>query len=93
MQYNSKDSLQKIIRDAAFAGQLGVSLITPPILLAFFGWYISNKLGIGSWITVVFILLGLATSFAIAYNFYKKAQKRFFKDDKKDKSISFREHL
>ena len=87
------DSLQKIVKDIAFVGQLGVSLIAPPVLLAWLGWYISNRFGIGSWLTLIFILLGIATSFANAYNFYKKAQKKISKEEKKDESISFRDHL
>ena len=87
------NSWQKLIKDVAFASQLGLSLITPPVLLALLGWYISNRFGVGAWITIVFIMLGLATSFATAYGFYKKAQRRFEKDEKKDETISFRKHL
>ena len=87
------DQMQKLIKDIAFASQIGLSIITPPVLMALLGWYISNRFSVGAWITVVFILIGLATSFASAYRFYKRAQKRFEKHDNRSEDISFRDHI
>ena len=87
------ESLQKIIKEIAFVGQIGFSVMTPPVIMAVLGYWLSGKLGTGPWLTMVFILIGLATSAATGYSFYKKVMKRSEADDKKDRTISFRDHL
>lgn len=50
--------LQKLL----WLTQLGVSLVTPPLLCLFLGHLAQSKWGWGTWVMVAAILIGLAAS-------------------------------
>ena len=83
-------SWSKVIKGIALVGQIGISIITPPVVMALLGSWLSQKYGIGSWLTLVCIIFGLLAAASSGYSWYKK----FFspKADGKDKPVSFREH-
>ena len=75
-------SYMKIARLIAMFGQLGFTLITPPVVMALLAWWLQSRLGWGSWIMIVFLLIGLATSGVSAYQFYLRVMSNV---DKKDR--------
>lgn len=89
-------SLFKVVREAAVLGQLGFTLVTPPVLLALLGWWLTEKFGLGVWVMGLSILLGILTSAASAWKFWKKYQASVGKQaetaDEKDHSVVFYRH-
>lgn len=73
----------RILRLVASYGQLGFSLITPPVVMALVGWWLQSGFGLGTWAMLVCLLVGFASAAASARQFYlrvtaqeKKAQKK-----------------
>ena len=53
--------MQKLCRGIALVGQLGFSLITPPVALLWLAhWSARHKYQLGVWVTIVALILGLA---------------------------------
>lgn len=67
-------SLFRLAREVAVLGQLGFTLITPPVLMALLGWWITDRFGLGVWVMVLAIVLGLVTSAASAWRLWKHYQ-------------------
>ena len=77
----------KIAQLIAMFGQLGFSLITPPVVMALLAWWLQSRLGWGSWIMIVFLLIGLITSAVSAYQFYLKVMSTMEKTDREKEPI------
>ena len=75
--------MQKLCRGIALVGQLGFSLITPPVVLLWLAHLLQSKYGLGVWITIVALLLGLLTSASTALQFYRKLTAKKNKNDPK----------
>ena len=61
-------------------GQLGFSLVAPPVVLGFAGFWLSNRFDIGSWISWLFIAIGIMTSVSTAAGYYNDSKKKSEKD-------------
>ena len=77
----------KIAQLIAMFGQLGFTLITPPVVMALLAWWLQSRLGWGSWIMIVFLLIGLITSAVSAYQFYLKVMSTMEKTDREKEPI------
>ena len=64
--------MQKLCRGIALVGQLGFSLITPPVVLLWLAHWLQTKYQLGVWVTIVALILGLLTSASTALQFYRK---------------------
>ena len=64
--------MQKICRGIALVGQLGFSLITPPVALLWLAHWLQEKYALGVWITILALIVGLLTSASTALQFYRK---------------------
>lgn len=73
-------NLQKIVRSISMVGQLGFSIVTPPLVLVFLAKLAVDRLGWGLWVMVAAIVLGIVTSFCSA----RSLLRRFLKIDRKD---------
>lgn len=86
----------KIAQMIAMFGQLGFSLITPPVVMALLAWWLQSRFGWGSWIMIVFLLIGLITSAVSAYQFYLKVMSSMEKTDREkeptEKSVVYYRH-
>jgi len=60
----------QVLRLVATFGQLGFTLITPPVVMALLGWWLQSRFGLGTWVMLVAIVIGLLTSATSAYKFY-----------------------
>ena len=58
--------MQKLCRGIALVGQLGFSLITPPVVLLWLAHWLQTKYGLGVWVTILALILGLLTSYGFA---------------------------
>lgn len=80
--------LQKLL----WLTQLGVSLVTPPLLCLFLGHLAQSKWGWGTWVMVAALLIGLAASVCSAASFLRYCKKCSEKEGKGDKPIAFNNH-
>lgn len=62
----------KVVRAITLVGQLGFTLLTPPVALLLLAWWLQDRFGLGSWVMVVGLLFGLVTSGASAWRFWKR---------------------
>lgn len=88
----SREELNKIVKNLALITQLGLSFIMPTLLCVWLSWYLNMKKGVGLWIYIPGFILGLGSSFMTAYKFYLSVIAKE-KKEKKDKKVSFNEHL
>ena len=77
--------MQKLCRGIALVGQLGFSLITPPVVLLWLAHWLQTKYGLGVWVTILALILGLLTSASTALQFYRKLTAKKEKDNDKPK--------
>lgn len=73
--------MQKLCRGIALVGQLGFSLITPPVVLLCLAHWLQTKYGLGVWVTILALILGLLTSASTALQFYRKLTAKKGKDN------------
>ena len=86
-------SFFQLVRTAAVFGQLGFTLITPPVLMTLLGWWLNSRFSLGVWVIAVFLLLGLVTAGATARRLWKKYQSSMAgKDGAKDKPVMYFRH-
>jgi len=52
----------KILSLLMWVGQFGLSIIFPMLLFLYAGVWVQNRFGLGSWIMIVFGILGLLTT-------------------------------
>ena len=77
--------MQKLCRGIALVGQLGFSLITPPVVLLWLAHWLQTRYGLGVWVTILALILGLLTSASTALQFYRQltAKKEKYNDTPK----------
>lgn len=85
-------ALQQIIKGVMLVGQLGVTIITPPLVLTWLAHLAQTRLGWGSWVMVTAIVVGLITAFSSAYRMVRQLLADE-KQEKKPHGRSFNEHL
>lgn len=61
-----------ILRGISLVGQLGFTILTPPLLLTLLGGWLQSRFDLGSWIVIVCLLTGLLSAGAGACNFYRR---------------------
>ena len=62
----------KLLRGIVLVGQLGFTLITPPVVMALLADWLQNRFGLGTWVMLLAILVGLLTAGASAGTFYRR---------------------
>ena len=65
-------SWMKLVRTVTLLGQFGFTFITPPVVMGLLGWWLQDRFGLGVWVMLICLLLGLMTSFAGALRFYRR---------------------
>lgn len=89
-------SLFKLAKTISVLGQFGFTLITPPVLMALFGWWLTERFRLGVWVIVLTLLLGLITAGASAWRFWKKYQvsaaRNSKADDPEDRPVVYFRH-
>lgn len=85
-----REELNNIIKNVAFLGQLGLSLIMPILICIALCVFLTNRFNVGTWIFIPGFIFGLGASFMTAYKFYVAETKKSKKEEKK--TISFNNH-
>lgn len=86
----------KLVRTVTLLGQFGFTFITPPVVMGLLGWWLQNRFGLGTWVMLVCLLLGLMTSFANALRFYRRVMLQMGKkaeaEEPAEKPVVFYRH-
>ena len=72
----------KIVKLFAIFGQLGFSIVTPPIVLALGAYMLQRRFFLGNWVMILAIILGMLAAASSVYQFYR----RVLSSDKKKKA-------
>ena len=80
-----------ILKNISMLGQLGLNIIIPIILCVLLCWFLTNNVGLGEWVFIPGLILGIGGSFMSGYKFYLSESKKAKKDKDKNK-VSFNKH-
>jgi len=72
-------------------GQLGLNIIIPIIICVLGCWFLTDKLGVGEWVFIPGLILGLGSAFMSGYKFYLSESKKAKKDGS-DSKKAFNKH-
>lgn len=81
------------LKGLVWLSQLGISIVSPLILCLFGSVWLRNRYGLGSWLIVLGLLLGLLGSFSAGLTFYRNTvcvNQKTSKD--KPPLVGFNEH-
>ncbi len=84
--------LKEALHYISVYGQMGFTIVVPPVLLCLLGMWLRNKFGLGSWVILVAILVGLLSAFTTIYNLCMQFLAKSTKDSNKNRKISYRKH-
>lgn len=75
----------KVLKNLTFLSQFGLSLVLPMVLFVLGSVWLRERLGLGSWVTLVAILLGIGTWVPTVSSFarYMLAEAKKSEDGKK----------
>ena len=79
-----------ILKNISMLGQLGLNIIIPIILCGLACWFLTDKCGVGEWVFIPGLILGIGAAFMSGYKFYLAETKKAKKEDKK--KVSFNQH-
>lgn len=85
-------NVQKIMAGAMLIGQIGFSLITPPLVLIFLAHLLMTRCGWGLWTMVAAIVLGLGAGISSVVTTAKHLSDRE-KKNAPPKGVSFNDHV
>ena len=80
MKKNDKDerlltAMKREMRTMMPASSIGLVFVISIVIGALIGVWLDGKLGTKPWLTIFFIIIGVASGVKNAYMFYKKAEK------------------
>lgn len=84
-------SLERLARAISFVGQIGFSLITPPLVLIWLARLAQTKLGWGAWVMIVAIVVGLITGLTSVWRLARGFSES--EQSKPPKGRSFNDHI
>lgn len=70
-------SMYKLVQGITFVGQLGFMIVTPPLVLVYLAYQLQLRFGLGPWIMVLAILVGILSAISSTFStFYKMLNKK-----------------
>ncbi len=83
----------KLLKMVLIYTQLGFTLVTPPVVLLLLGWWLQSRLGLGTWVMVLCLAIGLVTAGTSAVQFFRNITKQSEKSEKKqNNTVNFHRH-
>ena len=84
---------QDLLKGAAYVTQFGFTIVCPPIVMAMLGLWLQKRFGLGSWVIMVFILIGLITAASSAWSFFRTLDRQEAKKEEGlSKKINYNDH-
>lgn len=87
------NQLTKIMQSILLVGQLGVSLVTPPLVLLWLAHLAQTRLGWGAWTAAAAIVVGLVTGFCSVWRTLAPLLRTRAAEREAPKGRSFNEHI
>ena len=84
-------SLTKVFESILLVGQIGFSLITPPLVFVWLAHLAQSRLGWGAWVMVAAIVVGILIGIASVYRTVLPLLKE--RGGEKPKGRSFNDHI
>ena len=84
-------SLERLARAISFVGQIGFSLVTPPLVLIWLARLAQTKLGWGAWVMLAAIVVGLITGLTSVWRLIRGFTKS--EEKKTPKGRGFNDHI
>lgn len=66
----------RLFKELTWLTQLGISLITPPLVLTWLCYWLNSRFAVGTWLIVVGLIVGLLVSVSTALSFYRRATRK-----------------
>lgn len=82
--------LMNIAKMVALYGQVGFTVVTPPIVMALLGHWLQRRFLLGGWVVLVCLVIGLAASASGAYGFYRRVRGKEKKE--KTETVTYYHH-
>lgn len=84
---------EKLLQGVALVGQLGFSVVTPPLVLVWLANRLVTRHGWGLWVVAAAIAVGLLSAGCSVYATAKRLLKRQSRPEEEAYGVSFREHV
>lgn len=84
---------QNLIRGISLVGQLGFTIITPPLVLVWLANRLVSNHGWGPWVLIAAIVIGLGCSVSGAWSFLRGLREQQKKKDGPQPGTSFNKHI
>ena len=85
--------IQTVAHAIAVVGQLGFTIITPPLVLVWLANRLVSNHGWGTWVLIAAILIGLGCSVSGAWSFLRGLREQQEKKDGPQPGTSFNKHI
>ena len=85
--------LRKALQDVSTFGQMGFTIVVPPILLCMLANWLKKRFDLGYWIILAAIVIGLLSAFTTIAKLCKYFLAKNTKENEKNRNISYQKHL
>ena len=84
--------LREALNYVSIYGQMGFTIVVPPVLLCLLGMWLRKKLNLGPWVILLAIIIGLLSAFTTIYKLCMQFLAKNTKEEDKNRKISYRKH-
>ena len=84
--------LREALNYISVYGQMGFTIVVPPVLLCLLGMWLRKRFGLGPWVILIAIAVGLLSAFTTIYKLCMQFLAKNTKEDDKNRKISYRKH-
>ena len=84
--------LRKALQDISAYGQIGFTIVVPPVILCMIANWARRRFGIGHWLLVAAIILGILCAFTSIYKICRAYLLKNTKENEENRKISYRKH-
>lgn len=80
-----QNSKWTVLKYLAYFTQFGLTMVTPPVLFTWLAWLAAERFGIGGWLVIVGLLLGIATAGLNLWKFMQFTEKKAKESERENK--------
>lgn len=85
-----------VVKGITMVSQIGFLIVCPPIVMAMLGHWLSERYGLGSWIVIVMLIVGLLSAASSAWSMIKSLDRSESRNEKKNgvgSSAGYNKHI
>lgn len=72
-----------VVKGIAMVSQIGFLIVCPPIVMALLGYWLSSRFGLGSWVIILLLIVGLLSAASSAWSMIKSLDRSEARSEKK----------